>query len=93
MKMKIICPHCQGKAVISNTHRVSEKIVEHYVDCRNFDCGARTVFRTFYSHDITPPAETLTNALHEILANLPAAERASLLKQYAPPLYSQPALF
>lgn len=81
--MKIKCPHCGKGTIITHNNRYSQKSLDLYVNCLNIDCGARFVMRVSHAYDITPPAETLTNALHEIIANMPADERTKLLRLYA----------
>lgn len=82
--MKIPCPHCSARAIVTHHHRISPKIADIYINCTNIDCGARSIMRISHAADLTPPASTLTDALHEIIANLPDEERRDLVRKYAP---------
>jgi hypothetical protein len=42
--------------------------------------------RISHVYDLTPPASTLTDAMHEWFANLPDEEKRALAKQYQPSL-------
>ena len=82
--MKIECPHCQSRARITHHNKISKKMSDVYVNCTNHECGARSVMRISHAYDLTPPASTLTDAIHEILANMSDEERRNLVRQYAP---------
>ncbi|MEA4863365.1 hypothetical protein SDC9_196642 [bioreactor metagenome] len=82
--MKILCPHCRSKAIITHRKELSDKITEFYAECTSAECAARFVARVYYSHDITPPVGVLTNSLFEQAANLPEREKAELLRIIAP---------
>lgn len=43
--------------------------------------------RVSHAYTITPPAETLTNAMHEWFANLPEQEQKQIAKTYQPALF------
>lgn len=82
--MRINCPHCKKAAVVTHRREISPRLTDVYVNCTNPDCAARSVLRISHVHDLTPPAGTLLDALHEILANMPDETRRDLVKQYAP---------
>ena len=82
--MKIKCPHCEARAIITHHNRISRKSADVYLNCTSKDCGARSVMRISHAYDLTPPASTLTDALHEIIANMPDEERRDLVRKYAP---------
>ncbi|WP_176013070.1 ogr/Delta-like zinc finger family protein [Victivallis sp. Marseille-Q1083] len=82
--MRITCPHCQSRALITHSSRLSRTVAEIYCVCKSDDCAARFVMRIAFSHDVTPPASTLTNSLYEQIANLPERDKAELLRTFAP---------
>lgn len=84
--MRVKCPHCHCKAIVTHRVPISAKSDDIYVNCPNPDCGARSVMRISHVYDLTPPAATLTDAMHEWFANLPDDEKRALAKQYQPSL-------
>ena len=82
--MRITCPHCQSSALITHSSRISKTVAEVYCVCKSDDCAARFVMRISFSHDITPPASTLTNSLYEQIANLSERDKAELLRTFQP---------
>ncbi len=80
--LRITCPYCRAKSVITAHTRPADKLEELYCDCTNRGCGARFVYRAYYAHTLTPPASTLLDSLAEQIANLPDAERRKLLATY-----------
>ena len=85
--MRINCPHCQEKAIITHNVKISSRVSDIYITCRNLKCGARNVMRVSHAYTITPPAETLTAAMHEWFANLPEQEQKAIAKTYQPALF------
>lgn len=71
--MRVNCPHCQTKMIITHPVRISKRVSDLYTSCPNIDCGARCIMRLSHISDLTPPAATLTAAMHEWFANLPAS--------------------
>ena len=60
--MRIRCPHCQSKAIITHTVHVNNKVTEVYINCLGKDCGARDVMRIYHVATITPPESEPTIA-------------------------------
>lgn len=82
--MRITCPFCGSKAVVNSHPKPVGRVEELYCSCKSPECAARFVYRAYYSHILQPPAGTLTDSLHEQIANLPHDQRAELLRMYAP---------
>ena len=82
--MRITCPHCRSQALITHSVKLSSPVAEVYCVCKNDACAARFVMRVTFSHDITPPASTLTNSLYEQIANLSERDKAELLRTFQP---------
>ncbi|MCK4983437.1 MAG: ogr/Delta-like zinc finger family protein [Victivallaceae bacterium] len=83
--MRINCPHCQSKATVTHREKLSPRASNVYINCNNHKCGARSVIRISHAYTITPPAETMTAAMHEWFANLP--EQEQIAKTYQPALF------
>ena len=82
--MRINCPYCDHKAVVTSSRRLSRQVAEATCVCENDDCAARFVARITHAHTLTPPASTLTNSLYEQIANLPERDKAELLRTFQP---------
>lgn len=80
--MRIRCPHCQSKAVITHSVKVNATMTEYYVNCTGLHCGARSVMRLYHAYTLTPPESQLLNSLHEQIAQLPPGERRELFQPY-----------
>lgn len=81
--MRIRCPYCQTKAIVTHTVKLSDHATEAYINCPNKDCGARTVMRISFAYVLTPPESTLLDSLHEQIANMNPDDRRKLLKIYS----------
>lgn len=80
--MRIDCPHCLGKALITSTNALSPTVKDLYCQCVNTrECGASFVFKLGYSHDLNPPIKTTQQLAASILKSLPLAERQALIGQ------------
>lgn len=81
--MRICCPHCGDRTIVTHSKKNSPFSTDVYCICRNDECAARFVMRIFHAHDLVPPRSTQLNALAEQIACLPDDERRELLKTYA----------
>ncbi len=85
--MRLRCPYCNGKTVITHHQVVDKRVSFAYVTCTNHECGARSKIRISYAGTITPPASDLYTAMHEWFANLPEDEQKKIARQYQPALF------
>ncbi|MDD5597887.1 MAG: ogr/Delta-like zinc finger family protein [Victivallaceae bacterium] len=85
--VRIYCPYCQTKMIITHPVRINNRVSDLYTVCPNVECGARCVMRLSHISDLTPPAPTLTAAMHEWFANLPEAEQKAIARTYQPALF------
>ena len=85
--MRVKCPHCQKKAIITHRVNITPKMDDVYINCTNIDCAAHSVLRLSHTATLIPPASILTNAMHEWFANLPETEQRSISKRYQPSLF------
>lgn len=79
--MRIICPHCESKAIISSTNAMSATVKHLYCQCTNVPaCGATFVYKLGYSHDLNPPIQSTQQLAAALLKSLPTKERQALLQ-------------
>lgn len=77
--MRIICPHCGSKALISSSNKLSDKVTDLYCQCKNtVECGASFVSTLAYKHTLNPPAHTAAEMAMSLLNRLSKEERAGL---------------
>ena len=77
--MRIICPHCGSKALISSANKLSNKVTDLYCQCKNTaDCGASFVSMLTFKHTINPSAHTATEMAMRLLNSLSKEERVEL---------------
>jgi hypothetical protein len=73
MSVRVKCPHCKGKAIITNSNDLAKDIKdvfykELYVQCIDKEgCGARAVFGLDFKHYINPPQPDVVSMARKIL--------------------------
>lgn len=77
--MRVLCPHCGGKAVITSRLSHTATAADLYCQCRNVAvCGASFVYALGYKHTLAPPKEITAELAAAVIRGLPEAERAKL---------------
>jgi len=77
--MRIICPHCGSKALISSSNKLSDKVTDLYCQCNNtVDCGASFVSTLAFKHTLNPPARTTAEIAQGLIDCLSVEERLEL---------------
>ncbi|MFZ2170542.1 MAG: ogr/Delta-like zinc finger family protein [Methylococcaceae bacterium] len=77
--MRVTCPHCRQKAVISSSNKLSDTVTDLYCNCKNTcDCGATFVFSLSYNHTINPPVETTLQIVLALVNRMTEAEKVAL---------------
>jgi len=77
--MRVICPHCQKKALITSSNELSGTVKDLYCACTNTrECGASFVFTLAYKHDLNPPQKTTLQIAATLINNLQPAQRKQL---------------
>ncbi|SMF94415.1 Ogr/Delta-like zinc finger [Methylomagnum ishizawai] len=77
--MRIVCPHCGGKAVITSRQTHTPTAADLYCQCRNtMGCGASFVYTLALKHVINPPVAITAQLAMAVIKALPAGERAKL---------------
>jgi Ogr/Delta-like zinc finger len=77
--MRITCPHCHGKALITSTNLLSDTVKDLYCICaNNRDCGASFVFRLAFTHDLNPPQKTTLQIAAALINHLNPMDKRQL---------------
>ncbi|MAX51047.1 MAG: transcriptional regulator [Methylophaga sp.] len=81
--MRVECPQCHQKAIISSTNALSHTVKGLYCQCMNLEggCGASFVMKLGYSHDLNPPINNTRQMAISLLKNLTLSERKALLQE------------
>ncbi|PHM39799.1 transcriptional regulator [Xenorhabdus mauleonii] len=77
--LKIICPECGAKAVISKTNRKHPEIADLYCACSEIECGYRFVMNLTFSHALNTSAKTGDKLLQTVINNLNPRQRQAAL--------------
>lgn len=73
MSVRVKCPHCKGKAIITNSNDLAKEIKdvfykELYVQCvEKNGCGARAVFGMEFKHYIHQPQTDVVSMARKII--------------------------
>ncbi len=77
--MRVICPHCHHKALISSTNELSQTCKDLYCICTDAkNCGATFVFTLAYKHDLNPPQKTTLQIAATLITNLSGHDKQQL---------------
>jgi cell division protein ZapA len=78
--MRITCPTCHTKAVITSREQQSTHVSNLYCSCTNTKaCGHTFVATVSFSHTLNPPVKSTLELAASMLRNLPPAQRQQLL--------------
>mgnify|MGYP000561624670 CR=1 FL=1 len=79
MDMRVICPHCDSKALITSSNLLCETVKDLYCQCVNTKaCGASFVYKLSYSHDLNPPRTSTQQIAIALIKSLPLEERQAI---------------
>lgn len=77
--MRVLCPHCRAKALITSTNQLSDSVKDLYCACTNGqECGATFVFSLALKHGLNPPRQTTLQIAAALINNLTEVERQRL---------------
>lgn len=82
--MRVFCPTCEEKATIYSRTNLAKGTDAVYCRCINADCEKHThsfVLHLSFSHFVEPRAAALQLTLSHLFEQLPAQDRADMLKQ------------
>jgi len=79
--MRIMCPHCHTKALITSSNDLTTKVKDLYCQCTNTQkCGASFVTTLAFKHDINPPQQTTLQIAAALINKLDHSERKQLIQ-------------
>ncbi len=77
--MRVICPHCGNKALITSSNALSDTVKDLYCQCENrVECGASFVATLAFKHMINPPAHTTLEIAQSLINRLSKEEKEAL---------------
>ncbi len=77
--MRITCPHCHEKALITSTNLLSDTVKDLYCTCTNSrSCGASFVCRLAFTHDLNPPQKTTLQIAAALISYLTPVDKRQL---------------
>lgn len=66
--MRIICPHCGSKAVITSRETLTETVANLYCRCKDVQsCGATFVFTLGFKQTLNPPINSIGDLAAAVL--------------------------
>ena len=79
--MRVICPHCQNKALITSSNELSNVVKDLYCQCTNTQfCGASFVFTLAFKHMLNPPQQTTLQIAAALINKLDPADKKQLMQ-------------
>jgi cell division protein ZapA len=77
--MRVICPHCGAKALITSSNILSNIVKDLYCQCENsVECGASFVATLAFKHMINPPVHTTLEIAQSLVNRLGKEEKEAL---------------
>ena len=77
--MRVICPHCGAKALITSSNILSNIVKDLYCQCENtVECGASFVATLAFKHMINPPMHTTLEIAQSLVNRLSKEEKVEL---------------
>ena len=80
--MRVDCPHCLEKAIITSSNQLCDTVKDLYCQCMNTSsCGASFVFTLAYKHDLNPSVKSTQQLAANLLSALPLDQRRKLFQE------------
>jgi len=79
--MRVICPFCANKAIITSSNSLNEEdtIKNLYCACSNVkSCGASFVYTLSFNHVLNPPINTTTEMAFNLVSRMSEDEKEVL---------------
>jgi len=77
--MRVMCPHCDSKAIITSSNVLSDMVKDLYCQCENtVECGASFVATLAFKHTLNPPARTTSEIAMSLINRLSKEEKEAL---------------
>ncbi|MEZ7207168.1 ogr/Delta-like zinc finger family protein [Pseudoalteromonas sp. DY56-GL79] len=78
--MRVNCPNCMNKAIITSRENQSSGVADLYCSCTNSkECGATFVTTIAFRHYLNPPRKDTASIAASLIKNLPKVEQLELL--------------
>lgn len=83
--MRIVCPHCGGKARITSRATHTATASDLYCQCVDIPaCGATFVFTLAFKHTLNPPTQTTVQRAAALVRSLTPDEREDMAAMVSP---------
>lgn len=79
--MRVYCPCCEHKAVITSNNKFSNEVKDLYAKCLSPLCGAGFKMTLAVAGIIQPPINQTNSLLAELLTKMPQKERQEICSQ------------
>lgn len=77
--MRVMCPHCGSKALITSSNALSNIVKDLYCQCENtVECGASFVTTLAFKHTLNPPVQTTSEIAASLINRLSKEEKEAL---------------
>ena len=77
--MRVNCPHCRAKAIITSSNELSDAVKDLYCQCENtVECGASFVATLAFKHTLNPPVHTTLDIARSLVERLGREEKEAL---------------
>lgn len=78
--MRVNCPKCESKAIITSRENQSAGVADLYCTCTNTkECGTTFVTTVAFKHYLNPPKKGTTQIALSLLKNLSKYEQLELI--------------
>ncbi|PSU76966.1 ogr/Delta-like zinc finger family protein [Photobacterium phosphoreum] len=83
--MRLTCPCCGAKCIVSKTNKMSLEYSESYASCAGDIelCGWRGVISVAYKHTLTPSRKETSDIIYQLAAKLAPDTRKQIQAQLA----------
>ncbi|TMP78438.1 transcriptional regulator [Pseudoalteromonas phenolica] len=78
--MRVNCPNCESKAIITSRENQSAGVADLYCTCTNTkECGATFVTTIAFRHYLNPPRKDTAQLAASLIKNLKKSDQLELL--------------
>ncbi len=81
--MRVHCPACGQRAIITKTNQLSLAHADLYCSCKDSECGHTFVANLSFSHTLSPSAHTSSALVSELVKALSPMQRQQLSLELA----------
>ena len=78
--MRVNCPNCESKAIITSRENQSAGVADLYCTCTNTkECGATFVTTIAFKHYLNPPRKDTAQMAASLIKNIPKEIQLELI--------------